>query len=280
MKAAVLLGLQTRRMADAGLPDPGRDARRLLAHVMGIPSDRLTLHVTEELAPEQVTAFEAAIDVRLTGRPVAQITGKRAFWGRDFIVTDTVLDPRPETECLVEEALKAPFTRVLDLGVGSGAILLSLLAERPQAEGHGVDVSSGALDVARQNAQALGVEDRSTLVRSSWFDAVTGRFDLIVSNPPYISAVEYARLDPGVRDFEPEIALSPGGDGLDAYRAIAARAGGFLNHDGRLLFEIGPSQGAAVADLLEQAGFTEIQILPDLDGRDRVVAAVWKPAPK
>lgn len=273
MKAAVLLGLETRRMADASIPDPGRDARRLLAHIMGIPSDRLTLHVTDELSAQQIADFKLAIAQRLAGRPVSQITGKRAFWGRDFVVTDAVLDPRPETECLVDEALKTPFARVLDLGTGSGAIVLSLLAERPRAKGVGVDISPEALAVARENAQTLSVADRVTLSVSNWFTDVDGRFDLIVSNPPYISDAEYASLDPGVRDFEPACALSPGGDGLAAYRAIVADASRYLEPGGRLLFEIGPTQAEAVSGFLERAGFMQIRILPDLDGRDRIVAA-------
>ena len=185
-------------------------------------------------------------------------------------------DPRPETEILVLRALERPFVRMLDLGTGSGCILLSCLAGMPMATGTGADLSEAALDVAQANAEALGFQGRSRFVRSDWFSAVPGRFDLIVSNPPYIAADEMAGLAPEVRDWEPALALSPGGDGLDAYRAIAAGAPARLMAGGRLLLEIGPTQGAEVAGLLAAQGFERVAILPDLDGRDRVVEG-WKP---
>lgn len=258
------------RLRGAGIEDPARDARVLLAYATGVPVSRLSLHLGDGLAPEASARFEAAVAAREARRPVSQIVGQRTFWGRDFVVTPDVLDPRPETECLVAEALAEPFQRVLDLGTGSGAILLSLLADRPQARGLGVDLSPAALDVARGNAAALGVEVEFAL--SDWFAAVEGRFDLIVSNPPYIAESEMATLSPEVL-HEPHMALTPGGDGLDAYRAIAARAPAHLEPGGRLLVEIGPTQAAAVSALFAQAGLQDLRILPDLDGRDRIVAA-------
>lgn len=273
MTPAALLPPAIRRLAAAGVPDPARDARRLLAHALGIAPDRLTLHLHDPLLAAAATRFEAALAARAARQPVSQITGQRAFWGRMFRVTPDVLDPRPETEVLVAAALSAPFTRVLDLGTGSGAILLSLLAERPQATGLGVDLSPAALAVARGNAVALGVDGRADFTLSDWFAGVAGRFDLIVSNPPYIAAGEMAALAPEVRDWEPHMALTPGGDGLDAYRAIAAGAPAHLAPGGRLLLEIGPTQGAAVAGLLQAAGFEGITLCADLDGRDRVVSA-------
>ncbi|MFC2966551.1 peptide chain release factor N(5)-glutamine methyltransferase [Acidimangrovimonas pyrenivorans] len=261
------------RLAAAGIDDPARDARRLLAHALGLAPDRLTLHLPEPLAPAAAARFEAALAARCRRQPVSRITGSRAFWGRDFRVTPDVLDPRPETESLIAAAMEAPFARVLDLGTGSGAILVTLLAERPRASGLGTDVSDAALAVARANARALGVGDRAEFRRSDWFSAVDEAFDLIVSNPPYIAAEEMAGLSPEVRDWEPHLALTPGGDGLDAYRAIAAGAPGHLTPGGRLLVEIGPRQGAAVAAFFVAAGLEKVRICPDLDGRDRVVAA-------
>ncbi|MCL4676536.1 MAG: peptide chain release factor N(5)-glutamine methyltransferase, partial [Pararhodobacter sp.] len=208
--------------------------------------------------------------------PISQITGRRAFWGRDFIVTPDVLDPRPETETLVAAALQQPFSSVLDLGTGSGALLLTLLAERPRARGLGVDLSPRALAVAARNADHLGVADRARLVVSDWWSAVEGRFDLIVSNPPYIAAADMARLSPEVRLHEPHLALTPGGDGLEAYRRITALASGFALPGARLLLEIGPTQAACVDAMLTRAGFSEVSTLADLDGRDRVVSAVWR----
>lgn len=258
------------RLAAAGVEDPLRDARLLLAGAAGLAADRLSLHLGDPLTPEAALLFEAAVAAREARRPVSQILGRRAFWGRVFRVTPDVLDPRPETECLVAEALAAPFRRVLDLGTGSGAILLSLLADRPAARGLGVDLSPAALEVARGNAVALGVVAEFAV--SDWFAAVTGRFDLIVSNPPYIAEAEMAALSPEVL-HEPRLALTPGGDGLDAYRAIAAGARAHLEPAGRLLVEIGPTQAAAVRALFAGAGLTDLRTLPDLDGRDRIVAA-------
>lgn len=263
------------RLRDAGIEDAARDARVLLSHAMGIRPDRLTLYLHDDLESTQEAAFAAAIVAREGRQPVSQITGSRLFWGRPFRVTPDVLDPRPETEALVAEALKEPFSSVLDLGTGSGCILLTLVLERPETTGTGIDTSDKALIVAGENARDHGLSDRIILKKSDWFRGLAGsdrRFDLIVSNPPYIAAAEMADLAPEVRDHEPVIALSPGGDGLDAYRAIAAGATRHLQPGGRILLEIGPTQGRAVAAFLAGAGLGEVRILPDLDGRDRVVA--------
>ena len=260
------------RLQAAGVQDASRDARLLLAHAMAIASGRLTLRLSDPLAPEAAVRFEAALAERMSRRPVSQIIGQRLFWGRSFRVTSDTLDPRPETETLVAAALEEPFARVLDLGTGTGAILLSLLADQPQATGLAVDLSPAALDVARQNAGALGLADRAEFRLSDWFTGIEGRFDLIVSNPPYIAAAEMAELSPEVRDWEPHLALTPGGDGLDAYRAIAAGAPAHLEPGGRLMVEIGPTQGEAVADFFRRVGLADVQILLDLDGRPRVVA--------
>lgn len=258
------------RLAAAGVEDPLRDARLLLAEAAGLAAGRLSLHLADPLTPEAALRFEAAVAARESRRPVSQILGRRLFWGREFRVTPAVLDPRPETEILVAAALAEPFSRVLDLGTGSGAILLSLLADRPGARGLGVDLSPAALEVARGNAAALGVA--AGFAPSDWFGAVRGRFDLIVSNPPYIAEAEMPGLAPEVL-FEPRLALTPGGDGLDAYRAIAAGARRHLAPGGRLLVEIGPTQADAVAALMVRAGLTEVRTLHDMDGRDRIVGA-------
>ena len=271
--AASALRAAIPRLADAGVPDPARDARRLLAHAMRIAPDRLTLELSRPLTPAEAAAFEAAIAARAARQPVSQITGSRAFWGRDFRVTRATLDPRPETEALVAEALAAPIARLLDLGTGTGCILLSCLAERPAATGIGIDASPEALAVAAENAARLGLTDRAELRLGDWFAGLDGNFDLIVSNPPYIAAAEMAALSPEVRDWEPALALSPGGDGLGAYRAIAAGARAHLAPGGRLILEIGPSQAGAVVALLAAAGLPGARVLPDLDGRDRVVIA-------
>lgn len=261
------------RLAAAGVDAPARDARRLLAHAMDIAPDRLSLHLPDPLTSQAAARFDLMLEARSARQPVSQITGTRAFWGREFRVTPDVLDPRPETETLVAEALSAPFRRVLDLGTGSGAILLTLLAERPGATGLGTDLSAPALEVARGNAARLGVSERTEFRRADWLGGVNGPFDLIVSNLPYIAEGEMDDLAPEVRDWEPWLALTPGGDGLDSYRRIAQDVPAVLAPGGRLIVEIGAAQGPQVAGLFENAGLMRVVIRPDLDGRDRVVRA-------
>lgn len=274
MKASDALRRAIPMLQEAGIEDGSRDARVLLAHALGIGHDRLTLRLPDEMTGPQEALYDAALRARLARQPVAQITGRRLFWGQSFRVTRDTLDPRPETEVLVAEALTQPFLKLLDLGTGTGCILLSCLKGMPMARGLGTDISEAALQVAVGNTRDLGLEARARFRRSDWFANVTGAYDLIVSNPPYIAAAEMPELAPEVRDWEPHLALSPGGDGLDAYRAIARGAGARLMPGGRLLVEIGPSQGQAVAGLFLDAGLARIRILPDMDGRDRVVAAV------
>ena len=262
------------RLHAAVIADAPRDARLLLAHATAIAPDRLTLHLHEMLTPGAAARYDAALTARCARQPLSQITGHRLFWGRSFRVTGDVLDPRPETEILVAAALEKPFATILDLGTGSGAILLSCLAERPLALGLGTDISEAALAVARQTAADLGLTDRTRLQVSDWFRAVGGRFDLILSNPPYLAADEMAGLSPEVHDWEPHLALTPGGDGLDAYRRIARHALAHLTDGGRLLVEIGPTQGQAVAGFFAAAGLRVMALRQDMDGRDRVVEAL------
>jgi len=259
------------RLAQAGVPGAAEDARLLLAHALDLPRHQLTGVLAAPLPPEALRRFDAALAARAARQPVSQILGRRAFWKHEFRVTRDTLDPRPETETLVEAALAEPFASVLDLGTGTGAILISLLAERPGTRGLGTEISPAALAVARENAKVMGV--CADFLESDWFASVTGQFDLIVSNPPYIALAEMAQLTPEVREWEPQQALTDGADGLSAYRAIAAGAPAHLAPGGRLMVEIGPTQGAAVAALMRAAGLAEPRILPDLDGRDRVVAA-------
>ena len=262
------------RLLAADVPDATRDARLLLAHATGIAVERLTLHLSDPLSPDSAARFDAAVVARTNRQPLSQITGQRLFWGRSFRVSRHVLDPRPETEILVAAALERPFENLLDLGTGSGAILLSCLADRPLAIGLGTDISEPALAVARQNAADLGLSERAGFLHSDWCEAVETRFDLIVANPPYLAAAEMAGLSPEVRNWEPHLALTPGGDGLDAYRRIAREVPDHLTTGGRLLVEIGPTQGQAVAALFAATGLTVLGLRQDLDRRDRVVEAL------
>lgn len=268
MTLAEALRAATARLSAAGVPDAAKDARMLLAHAAGLASDRLILHMGDTLANGD--AFEAALTARLQRQPVSQIIGRRSFWGRDFHVTRDTLDPRPETETLIELALREPFRNLLDLGTGTGAICLTLMAET-QAEGTATDISGAALAVAKGNAQRLGMHPR--LILSDWFAQVDGRFDLIISNPPYIAESEMSGLSPEVREWEPHLALTPGGDGLSPYHALAAGAVRHLEPAGRILVEIGPTQGCAVSAIFAAAGLESPAVHTDMDGRDRVVSA-------
>lgn len=266
------------QLSEAGIASPGRDVRWLMAASLGIPRDRLTLLLSERLSGEAATKFAGHLRNRADRMPVSRITGVREFWGRAFEVTPATLDPRPETETLVELALSEPFSRVLDLGAGTGCILISLLAERPEATGVGTDISEGAVLVAGENAERHGVADRLILPLSHWYADIRGRFDLIVSNPPYIALNEMDGLSPEVRDHDPRVALTDEGDGLTAYRRIAEHALEHLRPEGRLLVEIGPTQAHAVSEFFRQAGLESVAVFPDLDGRDRVVSG-RAPAP-
>lgn len=244
------------RLHEAGIPNPADEARRLAA-----------------LAAEQGTDLLDLVARRATHEPFSHIAGRRAFWKHDFIVTADVLDPRPDTETLVEAALSLPFDTVLDLATGSGCILLSLLAERRSVTGLGTDISQAALDIAHQNVAALEVSDRTTLLQSDWFAHIDGTFDLITANPPYITEAAYGELHPTVQSFEPRIALTPGGDGLEPYRIIALKAAKHLSEGGYALLEIGFDQGETVQSLFRAAGWREVACLPDLNGKPRVIRA-------
>jgi len=262
------------RLAKAGVPEPARDARLLYRWAGGIDGARFAAVLDNPAPAPELARFERAIAARAARTPVSHITGVREFWDRSFLVTPAVLDPRPETEALIAAALNGPApARILDLGTGSGCLLLTLLAEWPASRGTGVDVSAEALAVAAANARRLGVADRAELRRGDWCGGLDGPFDLIVANPPYIAAAELAGLAPEVRLHEPLAALSPGGDGLDAYRCIAAGLPPLLAPGGRAFFEIGATQAAAVRAILRAAGLAVTAVLPDLDGRDRVISA-------
>lgn len=266
-----LVATATKQLSTAGVPDAARDARKLFAYASGAEASRLTLILPEAVSEEVAARFHSLVARRTRFEPVSHLVGARDFYGRSFEVTKDVLDPRPETETLIEVALREPFERVLDLGTGSGCILVTLLAENPQAVGVGGDASPAALSVALRNAQRHNVEDRATFVQSDWMAAIRRPFDLIVANPPYIALDEMAALSRDVREWEPRMALTDEADGLSAYRTIIAQAQKGLLPGGRLLFEIGSTQGAAVARLMTEAGLRNVLVIPDLDRRDRVV---------
>jgi release factor glutamine methyltransferase len=260
---------------NAGLDTPDLDARVLVGHALEFDHTALVAAGARPLGENaaEIAAFEQR---RLAGEPVARIVGAREFWGLPLIVTPAVLVPRPETETVVELALsliedRRRSLRIADLGTGTGAILLALLSELPNATGIGTDLSPEALDVARRNAATLGLGGRSRFLVSDFAAGLTGRFDLVVSNPPYVATSDIATLAREVRDHDPRLALDGGTDGLAAYRAIAADAPRLIG--GHLVVEIGAGQQPEVEFLLAEKGLAITAVRHDLYGVARAVAA-------
>ena len=264
----------SRALTAAGVQGAYRDARLLMAFTLVLEPHQISLRLNDSLDPAEEAAFNAALRLRLDRAPMSHILGYRDFYEHRFIVTPDVLDPRSDTEALVVRALEYEFANVLDLGTGSGCILLSLLAKNINAWGVGLDQSVKAIAVAERNSRALGLSARSEFLVSDWFSALPeGQFDLIVSNPPYIHPNAMSGLSAEVL-HEPELALTDQKDGLSHYRHIAKVAHSFLAPKGRLVFEIGFDQGEAVSDILTTQAYREIAVLPDLDGRARVVTCL------
>jgi release factor glutamine methyltransferase len=270
------------RLEAAGLAGPVIDARLLVEAAAEATRADIVGDPYRALSPEQEATLEAYLSRREHREPVSHILGRKGFWKIMLSVTPDVLTPRPDTETVVEYVLRdfpehAAWS-VLDLGVGSGAILLSILAERPAARGLGVDVSEEALAVARDNAASLGLAGRLALLRGDWTEGLgEATFDLVVSNPPYIAAAVLETLEPEVRDHEPRLALEGGADGLMHYRRLAPEILRVLKPGGRFAVEIGYDQKAAVEALFKDAGAIGVQTIRDLGDRDRVVAGAKKP---
>ena len=269
--ANALLDAARRLLASAGIATAALDARLLLQAAAQLRHEQLIADPARPVAAEAVAAFRQMVARRTAREPVSRILGAREFYGRVFAVTSAVLDPRPDTETLIDEALRhmKPGARILDIGTGSGAIIVTLLAECPQTTGVATDVSAAALAVARGNAESLGVAARLEFLQTGWCEGVAGVFDLIVSNPPYIAPGEIARLEAEVRDFDPWLALDGGADGLDAYRAIAAEAGSHLAAGGHLLVEIGAGQETPVEAIFAAGGLARLAARADLGGHVR-----------
>lgn len=262
----------------ATLREARLEAQILLAHVMGCPKIELVARSDETPEPPQRSRFKELIQRRLDGWPVAYLVGKRDFYLLSFEVSPAVLIPRPDTETLVLEALKRmksfPSARVLDLGTGSGCIAISLAHQAKQARVTAVDLSPDALEVARRNAVVHGVADRVRFLQGDLFQPLAEgeQFDLIVSNPPYVTAQEMAELAPEVREHEPRLALEGGSDGLAFYRRILAQAGQFLKPNGWLMLEIGSRQAEPVKALFAAAGWQPPTLYKDPAGNDRLLA--------
>jgi len=277
----VAIGVAWRQVRDrfraSGIDTPELDARLLAQKAFGLDAMALVRREREIVPDDQLKALDQFAQRRLVGEPVSRIAGEKEFWGLSFALNDSTLVPRPETERLVEEAIAFLETRrsatVLDLGTGSGAIIVSILDAVPKAKGFATDIAEDALAAAKQNAERHGVAGRLQLRQGAWWQAVphTELFDLIVSNPPYIATPAISELPAEVRVFDPKAALDGGWDGLEAYRAIAAQAARRLNPGGLVLLEIGYNQGETVSRMFSRAGFGRVEVQKDLGGLDRVV---------
>ncbi|TNM59665.1 peptide chain release factor N(5)-glutamine methyltransferase [Aliirhizobium smilacinae] len=265
------------RFSAAGFSDAAIEARILIGGLLQLSATEIFVGGDRMLDTAAVARIEDAVARRLKREPVHRILGRREFHGLDFLLSQETLEPRPDTEVLVDSILDHARQasdrkfRILDLGTGTGAILLALLDALPSAIGTASDISADALNTAAENARQLGLDQRFTAVQSHWFDKIDGCFDIIVSNPPYIRSDVIPALDPEVRDFDPVAALDGGPDGLSAYREIANRADGFLQPDGCIGVEIGFDQRQAVTELFEAAGFKLIQAQRDYGDNDRVL---------
>ncbi|MBI3672396.1 MAG: peptide chain release factor N(5)-glutamine methyltransferase [Rhizobiales bacterium] len=273
---AGLIATARRRFEACGMTSAALDARLLLQHAAGLDHAAVIAEPQRQVTGAAANRFRGLVERRRKGEPVSRIVGEREFYGRSFAVTPAVLDPRPDTETLIDEVLGLKLdegTRILDLGTGSGAIITTLLVELPTATGVATDISGNALAVARENAARLaGVGDFLRFVQSNWFDAVVGLFELIVSNPPYIPAGEIAGLAPDVRDFDPRLALDGGSDGLEAYRRIADGALAHLAAGGHVVVETGAGQAQAVEAVFAAHGFKLKGSRRDLAGHARCLS--------
>ena len=270
------------RLEAVGLTGPVIDARLLVEAAADATRADIVADPHRALTPEQEATFEDYVSRRTQREPVSHILGRKGFWKIMLSVNPHVLTPRPDTEVIVDMALKSfpeqMAFQMLDLGVGSGAILLSILAERPAAKGLGIDVSEEALAVARENAANLGLASQVALLRGDWTAGLgEASFDLVVSNPPYIASDVIQELEPEVRDHEPRLALDGGADGLDAYRILAPEILRVLKPGGMFAVEIGYDQKAAVEALFKAAGATGVRTELDLANRDRVVTGTKNP---
>jgi release factor glutamine methyltransferase len=273
----------SQRLVEAGVDNPRLDSRLLVAHVLGITQTQLFSYPETSLNEFQMEKLQELTQRRASREPIARILGKREFWSLNFKVDNSTLVPRPDSETLVDAVLeciknrKAPLS-ILDLGTGSGCLLLALLSELKLASGLGVDLSEQALKIATENAKYLNLDDRVQFQYSNWFENIHGRekyFNIIISNPPYISDEEIKRLEPEVSKFDPYEALSGGQDGLNAYKELMPKMIEFIACDGVIAVEIGMDQALDVIRYGEANGLQLDQILRDIAGHERVL--IFKP---
>lgn len=271
-----------RRFRDAGVDNPRLDARLLLQEASGLAAEDVAREPGQILADDVMAKLRDGVRRRQRREPVSRIVGRREFWSLDFAISADVLDPRPDTETLIDALLatevdKSKPLMIADLGTGSGCLLCAALREYPNARGIGIDKSAEAISVARKNARALGLAERSSFIRGEWATSIASQsIDVILTNPPYIPSSDIADLAPEVAEFDPFMALDGGEDGLDAFRAIAQNIGRVIRPGGKLLVEIGAGQADAVTSLFECGQIERIEQIPDLSGQLRCLELSYK----
>jgi len=273
LKVKQLLSDVTRKLSISEIDNAARDARILVAHALDIPKSQLSLNANENVPEELRCSLEKLIYRRINREPIAKILGKRQFWGRTFFINEDVLDPRGDTETLIDYVIDRPVRSVLELGTGSGVIAISLACEWKEVNVVATDISEAALLVAQKNAKNFDVEDKIEFLKSDWFEAIEGKFDLIISNPPYIGLSEISEISQEVLNHDPELALFAGSDGLGAYERIIPQLTKFLKPKGIVVLEIGASQSESVKTLMNSSGLSEVKTFKDLAGKDRLVTA-------
>ena len=273
MKLKEVLADTAIKLSKSGIEGAARDARILTAFALEIPISELSLKINQQVSEKIIVELEKLILRRINREPISKILGRRDFWGRTFSINENVLDPRDDTETLIDFVIEKPVKSVLELGTGSGAIAITLACEWKEVHVTAVDISEDALLLAKLNAEKFNVQNKIHFLKSDWYDNVKGLFDLIISNPPYIGLAEQDELSSEVIKYDPEIALFAGRDGLDAYKTIIPNLAKFLNPDGIVVLETGVCQSNQVKNMLSEVGFINAKIAKDLSGKDRLVAA-------
>ena len=273
MKLQRVLADTAYKLSHSGIESAARDARVLTAYALEVPISDLSLKINDKVSANIISKLEKLILRRINREPISKILGRREFWGRTFSINKNVLDPRGDTETLIDYVIEKPVKKVLELGTGSGVIAVTLACAWKEVQVTAVDISEDALLLAQINAEKFNVENKIQFLKSDWFENVEGIFDMIISNPPYIGWVEQNKISAEVKKYDPEIALFAGYDGFDAYKKIIPSLSKFLNQDGLVVLEVGASQSSQVKDIMNSFGFFDVEILKDLSGKKRVVAA-------
>ena len=273
MKLQRVLADTAFKLSHSGIESAARDARVLTAYALEVPISDLSLKINDKVSSNIISKLEKLILRRINREPISKILGRREFWGRTFSINKNVLDPRGDTETLIDYVIEKPVKKVLELGTGSGVIAVTLACAWKEVQVTAVDISEDALLLAQINAEKFNVENKIQFLKSDWFENVEGIFDMIISNPPYIGWIEQNKISAEVKKYDPEIALFAGYDGFDAYKKIIPSLSKFLNQDGLVVLEVGASQSSQVKDIMNSSGFFDVKILKDLSGKERAVAA-------